>query len=290
MPDYYTDSLGYIKQAKRKPRSTLTGNKDVFLLPYNKFSQGAKALIKGLDLMYNSVQRLEETYVIHPNDTKVKTVINWGSGNFPGWLRAISTKVLNDTTAVNICRNKVKFFQTVGDKARIPEILYELEPALALVRDGKLVMGRKANGSCGTDIVFYEENASEFSKADFWSVYKKKKHEFRVHIFNGEIIDLQQKALRTTDPAGNPMPTNDIDFRIRNHRNGFIFKRNEISVPNDVTVQALAAFKAIPGLDFGAVDVIYNEYEDKAYVLEINTAPGLEGTTLENYLKAFKTI
>jgi D-alanine-D-alanine ligase-like ATP-grasp enzyme len=42
----------------------------------------------------------------------------------------------------------------------------------------------------------------------------------------------------------------------------------------------------ILGLNFGAVDVIYNEKENKYYVLEVNTAPGLSGTTLEKYVDA----
>src|SRR5690606_32924060 len=78
-----------------------------------------------------------------------------------------------------------------------------------------------------------------------------------------------------------------VNFMIRNHRNGFIFQRNEITIPADVEVQATKAFEA-SGLDFGAVDVIWNEHEGRAYVLEINSAPGLEGTTLDNYVAAFK--
>ena len=42
------------------------------------------------------------------------------------------------------------------------------------------------------------------------------------------------------------------------------------------------------GLDFGAVDVLWNERQQKAYVCEVNTAPGLEGITLDNYLKEIK--
>jgi D-alanine-D-alanine ligase-like ATP-grasp enzyme len=41
-------------------------------------------------------------------------------------------------------------------------------------------------------------------------------------------------------------------------------------------------------LDFGAVDVIWNEKEDKYYVLEVNTACGLEGTTLDKYVEQFR--
>jgi len=51
-------------------------------------------------------------------------------------------------------------------------------------------------------------------------------------------------------------------------------------------VVALAAVSAL-GLDFGAVDIIYNEHENQYYVLEVNTAPGLEGTTVEKYAEAF---
>jgi glutathione synthase/RimK-type ligase-like ATP-grasp enzyme len=41
------------------------------------------------------------------------------------------------------------------------------------------------------------------------------------------------------------------------------------------------------GLDFGAVDVIWNERQQRAYVLEINSAPGLEGTTIDDYVRYF---
>ena len=44
------------------------------------------------------------------------------------------------------------------------------------------------------------------------------------------------------------------------------------------------------GLDFGAVDVIYNGHSNRAYVLEINTAPGLTGTTLDNYAAALRNL
>ncbi|MNY81884.1 hypothetical protein D3C86_2236870 [compost metagenome] len=44
------------------------------------------------------------------------------------------------------------------------------------------------------------------------------------------------------------------------------------------------------GLDFGAADVIWNDHRKQAFVLEVNTAPGLTGTTLEKYAKALKEI
>ena len=52
---------------------------------------------------------------------------------------------------------------------------------------------------------------------------------------------------------------------------------------------ALDAIKAVElcGLYFGAVDMIWNAYKKQGYVLEINTAPGLEGQTVENYAEHF---
>jgi len=64
-----------------------------------------------------------------------------------------------------------------------------------------------------------------------------------------------------------------------------VFCRDGIApctVRNSISIAAVDALC----LDFGAVDIIYNEHEDKYYVLEVNSAPGLEGTTLEKYVEA----
>jgi D-alanine-D-alanine ligase-like ATP-grasp enzyme len=53
-------------------------------------------------------------------------------------------------------------------------------------------------------------------------------------------------------------------------------------VRDQLSVEAVAAL----GLDFGAVDIIEDK-EGNFYVLEINTAPGLEGHTVTSYAKAF---
>lgn len=48
---------------------------------------------------------------------------------------------------------------------------------------------------------------------------------------------------------------------------------------------ALAACNAL-GLESGAVDIIWNEKENKCYVLEVNTAPGICGITTKKYTDA----
>ena len=97
----------------------------------------------------------------------------------------------------------------------------------------------------------------------------------------GKVVDTQKKA-RRYDVADE-----DVDWQIRNYTNGFIYMRENFTWPKDVEKQALAAVKTLQ-LEWGAVDVIWNDHAQKAYVLEVNTAPGLEGQTLKIYANVLK--
>lgn len=110
--------------------------------------------------------------------------------------------------------------------------------------------------------------------AKLYVQYKKKKHEYRVHVFNGKVVDFTQKKRK----VGHENTNNQI----RNHQNGWVYARENVVKPDGIDNLALSACAAI-GLNSGAVDIIWNEKENKCYVLEINTAPGIEGTTCKNY-------
>jgi hypothetical protein len=64
-----------------------------------------------------------------------------------------------------------------------------------------------------------------------------------------------------------------------------VFARTDIMDSPEVRELAARAVSAL-GLDFGAVDIAY--CEGLPYVLEVNTAPGLHGTTLVKYVNAFR--
>lgn len=257
------------------------------ILPYHDFSNGARELSKAL-----GVTRIQRQRTPMDSLKDVKVCINWGITATPKYFKA--DKILNPFKQAGICSNKVKFFEFLADKdVRIPTWTNDLETALAWAEKGEVVMGRSATGSCGSDITFYGDDTEKFNGSDFWVQYKKKKYEFRIHLVkNGDEIGMflsQKKTARSTDDEGNPIDTKDLDWRIRNHANGFIFARQGFTVPEDCIVQAKAAFKAVD-LDFGAVDVIYNEHERRAYVLEINTAPGLDGSTVDDYKAALEPL
>jgi len=214
-------------------------------------------------------------------------VINWGSrGTFP----EMDQRIINPMKIVKKVSNKQSFFlscREAENPPRIPIFFTTVDAALDAVYMGKTVMGRSLHGSSGSGIVFFEESPTAFMRAEFWVQYKKKISEYRVHIMNSEIFLVQKKFIRVSLPDGSEFDSRGINTRIRSHKNGYIFGRYNFTVPEDCINQALLAYK-VSGLDFGAVDVIWNAYEQKAYVLEINTAPGMTGTTPADYIKAFK--
>jgi len=158
-------------------------------------------------------------------------------------------------------------------------------------RENQLVFARTAlAGHSGEGIVKItnERELDGVRDGTLLVKYVKKASEFRIHVGRADgpfsVIDVQKKLRRIE------VPDDQVDFQVRNHANGFIFARNDIEVPQDVIYQAIRATAAMRDLDFGAVDVIYNERHGEAYVLEINTAPGLEGSTIDNYATFFRSV
>ena len=101
--------------------------------------------------------------------------------------------------------------------------------------------------------------------------------EYRIHIWNGEVLDFIQKKKRRGGEASSD---------IRNHDNGWVFAREGVTVTEALVSAAKLAVSSL-GLYFGAVDI--GEAEDGSpYVFEVNTAPGLTGTTLKRYVEAIK--
>jgi hypothetical protein len=96
-------------------------------------------------------------------------------------------------------------------------------------------------------------------------------------VFDGRAIDVQQKRRRRED--------DDVNYQIRNADNGWVYCRGGVVAPQCVVDAAISAVAAL-GLDFGAADVGYNMHYNLATVYEVNTAPGLEGHTLDVYRNA----
>ena len=112
-----------------------------------------------------------------------------------------------------------------------------------------------------------------------YTKYFKKADEYRVHVFDGEVIDVQQKRKRQE------VPNEEVDYQVRSGRNGWVFCRDGVDCPGSVRIMACRAVNVL-GLDFGAVDIGWNRHNEECAVFEVNTAPGLEGSTLDSYYRA----
>lgn len=259
----------------------------LFLYPWHAKSRSVDALREALGDDVRIILLRNSSF----KGSKSKKVINWGAAKLPE--EVASATVINKPEAITQAGNKLKFFELIKNSrepARVPDWTTDTATAIKWSTKGEVLARTSLTSSGGSDIVFSSSGIDAlFLSGKLFTRYIKKAAEFRVHIVFGDVIDVQKKVLRATDDAGQPIDPKTIDFRIRNHRNGFIFQRNNIQVPEDVVLQARRAMAAT-SLDFGAVDVIWNEHEKQAYVLEVNTAPGLEGTTVENYARKFREL
>ena len=242
----------------------------MYMYCYRQASMGGKALAQAL-----GVKRIK-----HKNSAfnGGKRVINWGASKVPDWDH--DCEFVNPPSAVAETSNKLKFFRLFRDADFIPIWTTDKDQAQRLLDAGHTIVCRqKLTGHSGEGIVIVEPG-QELVDAKLYVQYMKKTDEFRVHIMDGQVVDLQRKARKRA------VPDDEVNWQVRNKKGGFIYQRNDIVVPDRVQNAALEAF-GHSRLDFGAVDVLWHEPSQRAYVLEINTAPGLKGTTLDNYRESF---
>lgn len=247
----------------------------VKLYQYKAGSKSAKALADGL-----GIKRLKLQGSRYRGGSD-HVLINWGSSQLP----ALSVgRVLNQPAAVRLAANKRESFARWNDDEDVitPDNTTDREVAEGWLESGPVVCRTKLAGHSGEGIVI-ATTLDDMVDAPLYVKYVKKKEEYRVHVLDGNVIDAQRK-MRKSD-----VPDDSVNWKVRNVAGGFIYGREGVALRDEAKALAVKAVEAL-GLDFGAVDIIWNQRADKYYVLEVNTAPGLTGTTLESYINAFKEV
>ena len=236
----------------------------LFVLPYKSGSASANVLATGLSA--RRIKLKNSRYSHREGDV----IINWGNST-------TDLPCINSGPAVATASNKLSAFEALaGFGVEIPDYTTDKQVAAEWAKSGTVVVRSVLSGHSGRGITITED-ADNIPDAPLYTKYIKKRHEYRVHVVDGEVIDTQQKRRRTDTPD------DEVDWQVRNYDNGFIYAREDVqpcSVRDSIAIAAVAALD----LDFGAVDIIYNAHRDQYYVLEVNTAPGLTGTTLSNYI------
>lgn len=250
----------------------------IAIYPYKKGSRSATALAKAVDATV--IKR--EGSAFKP---KGKVIVNWGSSELPVFIVEGNCYIYNHHHHVVLMGNKLQAFQRWSGQRNPPRIpWYEQEFLTArehMIKTNHSMMARTVlTGHSGRGIIYVDDPAN-LPVAPLYVEYIKKAAEYRLHyFFHNKARPFIQRKMKRREVA-----KEEINWKVRNREGGFIYANDPVNigeVPVDVKKQARRAFE-YSGLEFGAVDVIYNKKQGKAYVLEINTAPGLEGATLDYY-------
>jgi glutathione synthase/RimK-type ligase-like ATP-grasp enzyme len=252
----------------------------VRILPYKRGSRSAAALSRAL-----AAPRVNLVRTRFHHDRQSDVVINWGADRFPdSWYRGdhgvVIGTTINEDVAVRLAKNKLNAFRALQE-ARVPTVEWTEEHVQAVewrnAGGAPVYCRRTVSGQGGAGIVVIE-GAASIPNAPLYTRGFNARHEYRVHVFGQTAIDCQKKR-RRDGVSVNP---------VRNAANGYVYCRGGVVPPAAVIEAAVNAVRAL-GLHFGAVDILAKENGEVA-VLEVNTAPGLEGTTLQRYVDAFRVL
>ncbi len=175
----------------------------------------------------------------------------------------------NEYFNIPFATNKINTFTKLKE-AGVPTVEWTTNKDTAITWEDVIIARTKITSNAGKGIIFCTK--ADLPEAKLYTKFIEDGVEYRVHVFNGEVIDYQKKFGTAS---------------IKNHDNGTIFIRTIDGEPlkriEDNEKIAVDAVKAL-GLDFGAVDIIRKD--KKSFVLEVNTACGMEETTLNSYVQA----
>lgn len=245
----------------------------MYLYAYNEKSKSAKELSNAL-----GIKRLKHV----GESKKVDTLINWGASKIDREIEY--NEIVNRPIAVARAVDKLQAFKWIEGSGVAPPFTESRVEASRWLAEGvckEVVCRTKLNGHSGAGIVM-ANTIEKLVPAPLYVQYIPKKEEYRLHVHNEKVFFIQRKA------RNKAIPDDEVNWKIRNHGNGFIFAHKGVDVPEEAKQAAITAV-AFLGLDFGAVDIILGT-DGEWYVLEVNCAPGIEpgSTTLEKYVEQFK--
>lgn len=256
----------------------------LILFPHNLGSQGATQLAEEFETI-----KVKPDGKYTPKSHHV--ILNWGNSQAPNWgaaAKQVGAKILNHWDNIKVsCNKKTAFEKLLAGQVVVPEFTNEVQVAQSWIGAGSWVVCRNIlNGSQGDGIVICktsQELTAAAPAAKLFVKYFKRKHEYRVFVGNGKVIDFIQKK-KKGDFQG------EHNNEVRNLNGGWIFAREGVQLPDVVKNEAIKAAKVLK-LDFAGIDIGFNQTENKAAVFEANTAVGItpEGTTLDKISEFLKT-
>lgn len=244
-----------------------------FFVYCNRPSSSAYRLAKALGGV--RIKRVASKY----KQKKGDVVINYGCSNC-GKIKP----TLQQPYSVHVASSKMAtFFALFAAGLPVPQSTQDKAVAQVWASEGKILGRDLDRGSQGRGITVYKKGEL-IGDHLFYVKYIKKEREFRYHVVNGTVIHIAEKMR-----VGKAKRGDNYDAYIRSHNRGWVLAFGHLPgnpPPDGGDGIAVKACKEL-SLDFGAVDMGWNA-ADGFFVLEVNTAPGIEETSLERYVEAIK--
>lgn len=198
-------------------------------------------------------------------------VVNWGNSKCPNF-----PIVVNNPRAVGFAVDKLVAFDLLRNAhLRTVPITRSRAVAKRWLEQGAKVLGRSLiKGNNGAGITFF--NGENCQDAKFYSQFIKGIEEYRVNVYRDKLLSIRVKRRNPNLPLE--------EFPIKSGLNGYFFKE-PVGIHGIAVDLARDAISEL-GLDFGGVDVIVEQHNE--YILEVNTAPELQGAAMDRLAEYIK--
>ncbi len=252
----------------------------------------------------------------YPKDKAL--VIGWGAKIKQDVTFSDTTSILNHPNAIRKSRDKLKSLQVFTDNGVSIAPFYEIDTIKDIVYP---VIGRTKYHQGGNNFWLClnktQLDAAIQDGVHYFQQCINIKDEFRLHIFNEALI-FAQKKVKKNDPKSsyitamsekvqNAALKKDVfihektlqfvlqklskehkhaDMLIRSNNRGWKFIRTH-AINGHLQDESVKALKAL-NLNFGAIDCCIDE-QDRPYIIEVNSGPGLDGLALQKYIDTFKS-
>jgi len=255
---------------------------------------------------------------------KAKMIIGWGPKTVENVSFPKGTVVLNHPNSVRGNRNKLLALEAMKaagvNVADFQATDKNFELTLPVIGRTKYHQGGKGFWDCPTKT---HVNDAIGAGAQYLQELIEIKDEFRLHVFGDEVLYGVKKVKRSNEEFEKAFIEDEFarqkklweknnkgefneeqameilrrqaknaaqggpNMMIRSNKMGWKFSRIT-KYDENLVKEAVKALKAL-GLDFGAVDCCIDP-TGKAFIIEVNTGPGLEGTPFEKYIETFTKI
>lgn len=259
-------------------------------------------------------------------ENNVDVVVCYGTKTSSDMSFRGDVRVLNHPNHIRVNRNKLTALDkmlfadvNVPRFSKLPEGARDSEVTYPVVVRTNYHQGGRGFAMCASSAQVLDL-ITNFDNVGFGYIQELVpfKQEYRIHVFNGKVIRCavknaqtnpvdswkaiyKEKAERAAERNNVELNTDTMnillkavvkdltlpDLIVKSNKRGWGFSRVAIDNTDPGLIEmAKKAVNAI-GLDFGAVDCAL-DYDGKAWIIEVNTGPGLQGGTLTSYIKALE--